>query len=210
MYQIKTQAEEFNIQIKKPNLDFEKKQARNMKKHADKNKLCGDVLKNKALEDDDEEKQKQLLNGASSEYIKASEKYMKTILVAAGGEKEEYYDPKNRKRKVLKDHSKKVLFNALTNKGIESISYEEAKVLDEAHSGEELTYIALEYGKGSNGEEIEMDISKHDQIQDITNKISEKCNQLIKEAKQQKIKETEQQKIQQIVDEALKLIQTDC
>lgn len=207
MYQIKTQAEEFNIQIKKPNLDFEKKQARNMKKHADKNKLCGDVLKNKALEEDDEEKQKQLLNGASSEYIKASEKYMKTILVAAGGEEEKYYDSKNREKKVLETHSNRVLFDALTNKGIEPISYEEVKVLDKAHSGKGLTYIALEYGKKIDeeeivGEEIEMDISKHNQIQDITNKISEKCNQLIKEA--------EKQKIQQIADEALKSIQTDC
>lgn len=126
----------------------DKSQARNMKKHADRNRLAGDILLQKGQEffrEGREEDARDAYSSAGHSYIKSCEKTQKAALVASGYSKNTIEDGK---RNLFTSHNNKELASYLAQKDAEVISIEEANRVDHICQKKGLSYVALEYGNG--------------------------------------------------------------
>lgn len=155
-------------QAEEQDFKFDKKQAKNMRCHANRNEVAGDFLLQKAEECErlgDHENRDNFSTEAANEYVKSIEKTCKAAVVACDGEKKEYNGNRG-KRKLLETHSVRLLQQTLEGKSSHLISAEDAQTVDTIHGGKGLAYIATEYG-GPNNEVVTINMEDTKRLKNI-------------------------------------------
>ena len=181
-------------------VNYEKKQVKTMECHAKRNKDVGDVMFEKAKQreaEGDVEGSIDAYSEAGHNYIKASEKIVKSEMVANGKEDytfEQTYtkDGKEykRKKKAIKEHSIEKANEALGNNAL--ISKERAHCIDRITGYTSNSYIELQYGNKKcdvvslNGEQA---LFLKESTEEIFARHNDKKEKYKKKKKKEKVKE---------------------